>query len=269
MITLPTPTRERGVAWVPSHDTPVQWVFRGWNRVNYNQAPHSESMKPGQILATGLLFFLLFMPLFAFIGDMRVQCEFNVENDCSDYSNMQGLIGAGLLFGLMLSVGGAYKMRNLSKGTGSPTFGKYSLQDHNMKGSMWDSDSKSNDVSFVEQYGIDDSVLVDVLKILQSEKDNALNDSNQLLSKIELNNDSSSEIGALMQKQIHQKTRVGDIEQAMTKIKAEMKGIKESQTESNLDMKDSVISGDVMVNNPHEIAEAAIKAYKMGQQSKD
>ena len=66
MITLPTPTRERGVAWVPSHDTPVQWVFRGWNRVNYNQAPHSESMKPGQILATGLLFFLLFMPLFVF-----------------------------------------------------------------------------------------------------------------------------------------------------------------------------------------------------------
>jgi hypothetical protein len=102
-------------------------------------------MKPGQILATGLLFFLLFMPLFALIGDMRVMCEFNVENDCSDYTNMQGLIGAGLLFGLMLSVGGAYKMRNLSKGSKSPTFGKYSLQDHNMKNSMWNSDSKSND----------------------------------------------------------------------------------------------------------------------------
>ena len=261
--------REMYVARVPSRHPFHAWVYRGWNRVNYIQAPLSESMKPGQILATGLLFFLLFMPLFALIGDMRVQCEFNVENDCSDYTNMQGLIGAGLFFGLMLSVGGAYKMRNLSKGTGSPTFGKYSLQDHNMKGSMWDSDSKSNDISFVEQYGIDDSVLVDVLKVLQSEKDNALNDSNQLLSKIELNNDSSSEIDALMQKQIHQKTRVGDIEQAMTKIKAEMKGIKESQTESNLDMKDSVISGNVMVNNPHEIAEAAIKAYKMGQQSKD
>ena len=102
-------------------------------------------MKPGQILATGLLFFLLFMPLFALIGDMRVQCEFNVENDCSDYINMQGVIGAGLLFGLILSVGGAYKMRNLSKGSKSPTFGKYSLQDHNMKDTMWDSNSKSND----------------------------------------------------------------------------------------------------------------------------
>jgi hypothetical protein len=103
-------------------------------------------MKPGQILATGLLFFLLFMPLFALIGDMRVQCEFNVENDCSDYINMQGVIGAGLLFGLILSVGGAYKMRNLSKGSKSPAFGKYSLQDHNMKDVMWDSNSKSNDL---------------------------------------------------------------------------------------------------------------------------
>lgn len=100
-------------------------------------------MKPGQILATGLLFFLLFMPLFSLIGDMRVQCEFNVENDCSDYTNMQGVIGAGLLFGLMLSVGGAYKMRNLSKGSKSPTFGKYSLQDHNLKDTLWD--LKSND----------------------------------------------------------------------------------------------------------------------------
>ena len=241
----------------------------GKNRVNYNQAPHSKVMKPGQILATGLLFFLLFMPLFTLIGDMRVQCEFNVENDCSDYTNMQGLIGAGLMFGLMLSVGGAYKMRHLSKGTSSPTFGKYSLQDHNMKDGMWDSESKSNDISFIEQYGIDDSVLVDVLKVLQNEKDNAQNDSNQLLSKIEVSNDSSSEIEALIQKQINQKARVSDIEQAMTKIKGDMKGIKESQAESNLDMKDSVISGDVMVNDPREIAEAAIKAYKMGQQSKD
>jgi len=173
------------------------------------------------------------------------------------------------LFGLILSVGGAYKMRNLSKGSKSPTFGKYSLQDHNMKDSMWDSESKSNDISFVEQYGIDDSVLVDVLKVLQNEKDNAQNDSNQLLSKIEVSNDSSSEIDALIQKQINQKARVSDIEQAMTKIKGDMKGIKESQADSNLDMKDSVISGDVMVNDPREIAEAAIKAYKMGQQSKD
>ncbi|MGY8728942.1 MAG: hypothetical protein ACKVKS_06935 [Candidatus Poseidoniales archaeon] len=226
-------------------------------------------MKPGQILATGLLFFLLLMPLFTLIGDMRVQCEFNLENDCSEYTNMQGLIGAGLLFGLMLSVGGAYKMRNLTKRTKGPTFGKYSLQDHNIKDSMWDSESKPNDISFIEQYGLDESVLVDVLKVLQNERDNAQNDSNQLLSKIELNRDSSSEIDALMQKQTNQKTRVSDIEQAMTKIKTEMKGIKESQAESNLDMKDSVISGDVMVNDPHEIAEAAIKAYKMGQQSKD
>ena len=226
-------------------------------------------MKPGQILATGLLFFLLFMPLFTLIGDMRVQCEFNVENDCSDYINMQGVIGAGLLFGLILSVGGAYRMRNLSKGSKSPALGKYSLQDHNMKGSMWDSDLKSNDVSFIEQYGLDENVLVDVLKVLQNEKENAQNDSNQLLTKIEINNDSGSEIEALTQKQLNQKTRVTDIEQAMAKIKGEMKGIKESQIESNLEMKDSVISGDVKVNDPHEIAEAAIKAYKMGQQSKN
>lgn len=224
-------------------------------------------MKPGQILATGLLFFLLFMPLFSFIGDMRVMCEFENVNSCSEYSIMQGVIGAGLFFGLMLSVGGAYKMRHIVKGGGTLAFGKYSLQDHNMPKDIWTEDAISAELSFIEQYGIDDSVLADVLNVLQREKDNAQNDTKQLLAQLSNNTDIGPELEELKQKQNSQKNRVEDIENAMARIKNEMEDVKESQSKTNLDMKDSVISGDVKVNDPQEIAEAAIKAYRMGQKS--
>ena len=74
-------------------------------------------MRPAQILATGLLFFLLFMPVFTYVGDMRVECEVSKEADCSDLGTTQAIAGVGLLFGFMLSVGGAYKMRIYSSGS--------------------------------------------------------------------------------------------------------------------------------------------------------
>jgi hypothetical protein len=73
-------------------------------------------MKPSNLLSTGLLFFLLFMPIFAFIGDMRVVCELSDDGNCVEYGYMQGIATAGMVFGILLSVGGAYKIRNLSKG---------------------------------------------------------------------------------------------------------------------------------------------------------
>ena len=72
-------------------------------------------MKPSNILSTGLLFFLLFMPIFAFLGDMRVVCELSDGGNCVEYGYMQGIATAGMVFGILLSVGGAYKIRNLSK----------------------------------------------------------------------------------------------------------------------------------------------------------
>lgn len=73
-------------------------------------------MKPSNLLSTGLLFVLLFMPIFAFIGDMRVVCELSDDGNCVEYGYMQGIATAGMVFGILLSVGGAYKIRNLSKG---------------------------------------------------------------------------------------------------------------------------------------------------------
>ena len=73
-------------------------------------------MKPSNLLSTGLLFFLLFMPIFAFLGDMRVVCELSDDGNCVEYGYMQGIATAGMVFGILLSVGGAYKIRNLSKG---------------------------------------------------------------------------------------------------------------------------------------------------------
>ena len=56
------------------------------------------------------------MPLFAFFGDMRIECELSGGGNCVEYGYMQGIATAGMVFGILLSVGGAYKIRNLSKG---------------------------------------------------------------------------------------------------------------------------------------------------------
>ena len=82
---------------------------------------NTTTMHPAKILATGLLFYLLFMPVFAYTGDLRVECNVEDNSDCQEYGYMQGIAAAGMLFGIMLSVGGAYKMRGLSsKKKGSP-----------------------------------------------------------------------------------------------------------------------------------------------------
>lgn len=69
-------------------------------------------MRPTNILATGLLFFLIFMPVFSFTGDLRVECEVTSgSSSCIEYGYMQGIASAGMMFGILLSVGGAYKIR--------------------------------------------------------------------------------------------------------------------------------------------------------------
>ena len=67
-------------------------------------------MKPSNILSAGLLFYLLFMPLFAFLGDLKIECELSGGGDCIEYGYMQGIATAGMVFGILLSVGGAYKI---------------------------------------------------------------------------------------------------------------------------------------------------------------
>ena len=72
-------------------------------------------MKPSNLLSTGLLFYLIFMPLFAFFGDMRIECELSDSGNCVEYGYMQGIATAGMVFGILLSVGGAYKIRGLAR----------------------------------------------------------------------------------------------------------------------------------------------------------
>ncbi|MBT3772850.1 MAG: hypothetical protein HOB52_04250 [Euryarchaeota archaeon] len=72
-------------------------------------------MKPSNILSAGLLFYLLFMPLFAFLGDMRIECELSDSRNCLEYGYMQGIASAGMVFGILLSVGGAYKIKNINR----------------------------------------------------------------------------------------------------------------------------------------------------------
>ena len=79
-------------------------------------------MKPAQILAAGLLFFLLFMPVFSYVGDLRVECELSEQDDCSELELTQSIAGVCLLFGFILSVGGAFKMRIYVPGNSKKRF---------------------------------------------------------------------------------------------------------------------------------------------------
>ena len=72
-------------------------------------------MKPANLLSTGFLFYLIFMPLFAFFGDMRIECNLSDGAECIEYGYMQGIATAGMIFGILLSVGGAYKIRTLAR----------------------------------------------------------------------------------------------------------------------------------------------------------
>ena len=109
---------------------------------------NTRTMHPAKILATGLLFYLLFMPVFAFTGDLRVECDVGGNSDCQEYGYMQGIAAAGMLFGIMLSVGGAYKIRGLSsKKKGSPggLWFAYEGQGENSIGSPLDEKTQIRD----------------------------------------------------------------------------------------------------------------------------
>ena len=62
------------------------------------------------------------MPVFTYIGDLRVECEVLEQTDCSELEIIQSIAGVGLLFGFMLSVGGAFKMRIYVPGNSKKKF---------------------------------------------------------------------------------------------------------------------------------------------------
>lgn len=55
------------------------------------------------------------MPIFAFVGDMRIECVLSDAGNCVEYGYMQGIAAAGMVFGILLSVGGAYKIKGSNR----------------------------------------------------------------------------------------------------------------------------------------------------------
>ena len=226
-----------------------------------------NSMKPGQILSTGLLFFLLFMPLFVVIGDLRLKCEIVDKTGCGDYVLMQGIISSGLLFGLILSVGGAYKMRSLALSS-KVKFGKGLWFAH--EGNLDDSDlsekEKSADTrSFVQEYQITPDKFQSVAAIMDKQKETAERDIQHLLGQLKGQSGSSAEMDTMRENQAELEQKVAQIEHTKKQLQHDVEELRNSAEGSSVQMQDSVVGGDVIMNDPEAVARAAIVAYNMGQ----
>ena len=207
-------------------------------------------IQSSKILATGLLFFLLFMPLFSFIGDLALECRMDDNTSCEEYNLMQGIISAGLLFGLLLSVGGAYQIRI----SGSRTVtGVYSLvEQHNLK--------------------TDDDYLL-VVKELDKIKEQHERNIRELLSIMENQaNASPTLIAELRDKQDELIHKIYDIEEAKKEMRKQIDAYNDKiVTNQSLDIKDSAVAGDININQApdyEKIAKMAVQAYKSGLEDK-
>ena len=222
-------------------------------------------MKPAQILATGLLFFLLFIPLFAFIGDIRILCEINDTGNCTEYALMQGISAAGLVLGLLLSVGGAYKLRRIAVNRGwTSVEGMFSTIDEEKDNVDTFDEIEEAEKSFIREYGIDDKSYKDVAYALDQERNSAENTIQHLLQQLDTLSSSDTEMVEIRQKQKELQKRVVDIENAKKQMAKEMANLKSKPSESNMKMQDSVVGGNITLNDPQQIARAAIEAYKLG-----
>ena len=207
-------------------------------------------IQSSRILATGLLFFLLFMPLFSLIGDLALECRIENTSGCEEYNLMQGVISAGLLFGLLLSVGGAYQMRKPSSRT---VTGVYSLvEQHNLK--------------------TDDDYLL-VAKELDKIKDQHESNIRELLSIME-NQDNASPtlIEELRDKQNELIHKIDDIEEAKKEMRKQIDTYNDKiVTNQGLEIKDSAVAGDINIHKEpdyEKIAKMAVQAYKSGLEDK-
>jgi hypothetical protein len=224
-------------------------------------------MKPGQILSTGLLFFLLFMPLFAIIGDLRLKCEIVDKAGCGDYVLMQGLISSGLLFGLILSVGGAYKMRTLALAN-KVEFGKGLWFAH--EGNLDDSDLSGESelaqpTSFIQEHNITPDTYQSIAAELDKQKTTAESQIQHLLQQLNSQSGSTSEMDTMKENQAELEQRVAQIEHAKKQMRHEMEELRNSGEESSFQLQDSVVGGDLTVNEPEAIARAAIEAYRIAK----
>lgn len=203
--------------------------------------------KSSLILATGLLFFLLFMPLFSLVGDLSIRCEIQDNYDCGDYVLMQGIASGGLILGLLLSVGGAYQSR--IKSASKPMVGMYSI-------------IEANNIATDDDY----LCVASALDKIKEEAEKTIND---LLIQNNDQSNQTSQISNIESKQRDLEKQIKDIENTKAELRLEMDEYVQHKVESpNLQIGDSAIAGSVTVNNANEVAMAAIKAYQMGQESR-
>jgi hypothetical protein len=199
------------------------------------------------LLATGLLFFSLFMPLFSFVGDMSIKCEIRDSYDCGDYVLMQGVAAGGLGLGLMLSVGGAYQSR--IKSPSKSMVGMYSIVEANNIAS-------------------DDDYLC-VASALDKIKQEAEQTIQNLLIQNNDQSNQTSQISNIESKQRELQKQIDNIDNIKAELRLEVDEYVKNKIESpSLQLNDSAVAGGVTVNNANEVAMAAIKAYQMGQESR-
>lgn len=207
-------------------------------------------IQSSRILATGLLFFLLFMPLFSLIGDLALECRIENTSGCEEYDLMQGVISAGLLFGLLLSVGGAYQMRKSSSRT---VRGVYSIVEHH---NLQTDDDYRN-----------------ITKELDKVKDQHNSNIRELRSIIENQDNASPKlVEELKNKQDELRKEIEHIADAKKDMKKQIEAYNDKIiANQGPEIKDSVVTGNVNINaepNYEKIANAVLQAYKSGLEGK-
>jgi amino acid transporter len=78
-------------------------------------------MRAGHLMASGVLLIAIFMPLFSFAGDLRLECLLTNGNTCDDFKTIQLVCLLGSLVGIiMVFIGGIILRDDLPKNqTGS------------------------------------------------------------------------------------------------------------------------------------------------------
>jgi len=199
------------------------------------------------LLATGLLFFILFMPLFSLVGDLSIKCEIRDNYDCGDYVLMQGVAAGGLVLGLLLSVGGAYQSR--IKSPSKPMVGMYSIVE-------------TNNIASDDDY----LCVASALDKIKQEAEQTIQD---LLSQNNNQSNQTSQISNIESRQRELQKQIDNIDNIKAELRLEVDEYVKKKIESpSLQLNDSAVAGGVTVNNANEVAMAAIKAYKMGQESR-
>ena len=81
----------------------------------------SSIMRAGHLMASGVLLIAVFMPIFSFAGDLRLECLLTNSSACDDFKTIQLVCLLGSLIGIiMVFVGGMILREDLPKTQSGP-----------------------------------------------------------------------------------------------------------------------------------------------------